>query len=316
MFLARCIDCELKNFLTLMAAVVTLFEPNNVVQKVRSDDDLRVSQRPQNPSMDGHSSLSAESRMLTTTTSPTWQTTTPLPYSRIPAMSTTSFTVTITLISIVVAPGPSLQPISLVDEQNLESPPTMAAIIGGTVVAVTLLALLLTFIVVRSRRRKPKISITPFNLLSTSAKPPRLEPRVWLGLRSADGLAVRSRSVELGYSDPCLAQDSGDGSPSSPSVPSHGDPISPNDNDESASTVARRQRSYELEKLYPSHARTLDRYRHHSGDNLVEHVVESDYSPEPSEELPAYPRSMESLKSRDADHGDHDLLPSSHPSLP
>ncbi|KAG2339476.1 hypothetical protein BDR05DRAFT_967824, partial [Suillus weaverae] len=95
--------------------------------------------------------------MLTTTTSPSWQTLTPLSYSLTPAMSTSSFILTITLISADVIPGPSLQPFSVVDEEpNSTSPPTMAAVIGGTVIGVTLLALLLTFIVVRSCRRKQK----------------------------------------------------------------------------------------------------------------------------------------------------------------
>ncbi|KAG1769865.1 hypothetical protein EV702DRAFT_677757 [Suillus placidus] len=204
--------------------------------------------------MDGRR-LSAESQMLTTTTSPSWQTLTPISYPLTPAMSTSSFILTVTLISTDVVPGPSLQPFSVVDEEpNSASPPIMATIIGGTVIGVTLLALLLTFIVVRSRRRKQKISVTPFNLLST-AEPPQIEPQVWLELRNtSDNLAIPSRPSGKGPStvqlDSCLAQDSRNGSPSASSRVNLISLQFPNDNDASASTVARRQRSYELEKLY------------------------------------------------------------------
>jgi hypothetical protein len=88
----------------------------------------------------------------------------------------------------------------------------------------------------------------------------------------------------------------------------------------SPSTIARQNRNRELEKLYPftSYTRTTDRYG--SGENWVEQMVTEDSAQEPSEELPAYPRSAKSLKStsREAD-GDGDgyfVLPSSYPSLP
>lgn len=272
--------------------------------------------------MDRHR-LPAESPMLATTTSLLSQTIVPIPYSLTPATSTTSFIFTVATISTGVVSSPSLQPLSVVSvEPNHTSPPTIAAIVGGSAAGVTLLALLITFIVVRSRRRQQIFSVTPFNLLSTTA-PPRIEPRVWLELRSTDSLAISSPSgggsyiIQLKYSDSYLAQDSRDGSLS---APPRNDAISfqlPNNNDTSASTVARRQRSHELEKLYPSHVHSSDRYRDCGGDDRAERVVASDNARESSEELPAYPRSLESLKSglsRDVDH-DHSVLPSSHTSL-
>lgn len=96
----------------------------------------------------------------------------------------------------------------------------------------------------------------------------------------------------------------------------------------SPSTIARRHRAYELEKLYP--LRSSPRVYtngYDSGENWVGQMVTADRSREPSEVLPAYPRSAKSLKStsntRETDLGHHDaggddhfVLPSSYPSLP
>ncbi|KAG1785406.1 uncharacterized protein HD556DRAFT_131533 [Suillus plorans] len=245
--------------------------------------------------MDGGDCLSAEPQTFTPNISLSWQTLAPTSYSLTPAMSTS----VITLTSIDVFPSPSVEPI-FVDIQPASSI-TMAAIIGGTVVGVALLALLLTCIVVRSRRTGQRSSVTPFNLSSTAQR----------NIAVPSPLSGRETFIiQPEYLDSCTTQNSRDGSPS---TPSRVDPIPFqlfNDSSTSPSTVARRRRFYELEKLYPSCAHSPDGYRHDSGDNRAEHIVASDRSREPSEELPAYPRSMESSRSREADYDDHDVLPS------
>ncbi|KAG1840495.1 hypothetical protein DFJ58DRAFT_810505 [Suillus subalutaceus] len=205
------------------------------------------------------------------------------------------------------SPQPSSVPDSTPKPQLL--PPTIGALIGGTVGAVVLLALL-TFIVLR-RRRAQQLSVTPFNFLST-ARPTQVESQVGLKFQSASG-AVRPSSGSssfIQYSDSCLAEYSGNRSPSSATdhISSHliGDEISP-------SNVPRRYRSREIEKLYPypSHVPTPDQYPNHSLESWTEHMVKDGCSQEPSEELPAYPRSVEHLGSKEADHDDHYVLTSS-----
>lgn len=251
-----------------------------------------MSHRLHNPSMDVDRP-SGEPQTPTPNISLSWQTLAPTSYSLTPAMSTSVLIVPVTLTKIDVFPSPSVE--SIFVEIEHASPITMAAVIGGTVVGVALLALLLACIVVRSRRTGQILSMTPFNLSSTAQRNIAVP-----SLLSGRGTFIIQRP----------AQDSRDGSPS---TPSRVDPISyqlPNNCDTSPSTVARRRRFYELEKLYPSCAHSPDDYRHDNVDNRAEHIVASDYSREPSEELPAYPRSMESSRSREADHDDHDVLPS------
>lgn len=254
-----------------------------------------MSHRLHNHSMDGGDCLSAEPQTFTPSIPSSWQTLAPTSCTLTPVMSTSVLAVTVTSTSIDVVPSPSVEPI-FVDTEPASSI-TIAAIIGGTVVGVALLALLLTCIVVRSRRTGRILSVTPFNLSSTAQRNIAVP-----SLLNGRGTFIIQRP----------AQDSRDGSPS---TPSRVDPISfqlPNDCDTSPSTVARRRRFYELEKLYPSRAHSTDGYRHDNGDNRAEHIVACDRSREPSEELPAYPRSMESSRSREADHDDHDVLPYKH----
>ncbi|KAG2105858.1 uncharacterized protein F5147DRAFT_702229 [Suillus discolor] len=246
--------------------------------------------------MDGDC-LSGEPQTLTPNISLSWQTLAPTSCSLTPAMSTSILTVTVTLTSIDVVPSLSVEPI-FVDIEPA-SPITMAAIIGGTVVGVALLALLLTCIIVRSRRTGQRSSMTPFN----HSSPAQRNITVPSPLSGRETFIIHPE-----YLDSCTTQNSRDGSPS---TPSRVDPIPFqlfDDSDTSPSTVARRRRFYELDKLYPSCAHSQNGYRHDSGDNRAEHIIANHYSREPSEELPAYPRSG----SRGADH---DVLPSSHPSL-
>lgn len=179
---------------------------------------------------------------------------------------------------------------------NTQLSPTIGAIIGGTVGAVVLLSLL-TFILLRRRRIK-QLSITPFTLLST-AGPTQVESRAWLKFQSASG-AIRPNSGGssfIQYSDPVNRSSS-----------CASDHISSHLADEKifASSVARRYRSHGLEKLYPyqSHVPTSD---HHDPESWVEHIVTDSYSQRPSEEPPAYPRSVDSL-SRKVDLDDPHVL--------
>ncbi|KAG2105857.1 uncharacterized protein F5147DRAFT_239092 [Suillus discolor] len=180
---------------------------------------------------------------------------------------------------------------------NTQPSPTIGAIIGGTVGAVVLLSLL-TFILLR-RRRITQLSITPFNLLST-AGPTQVESRTWFKFQSASG-AVRPNS---GGSSFIQYSDSGNRSLSFAT-----DRISSHLADEEifASSVARLYRSHGLEKLYPyqSHVSPSD---HHDAESRIEHIVTDGYSQRPSEEPPAYPRSVDSFGSRKADLDDPHVL--------
>jgi len=165
------------------------------------------------------------------------------------------------------------------------------------------------------------LSARPYDIYSTE-NPPLIRSRnlkYMSGARRPDSAASESSFVQ--YSDALLADfESMSRSPSS-SI----DPVFLSDADDphaSASIRARRDRTNEIEKIYPSHFRATNRYD--SGDNWVEQAVTADPSRDPSEELPAYPRSAKSLKStttsREADRGDDDddhfVLPSSYPALP
>ncbi|KAG2090781.1 uncharacterized protein F5147DRAFT_787122 [Suillus discolor] len=125
----------------------------------------------------------------------------------------------------------------------------MAAIIGGTVAGVALLALLLTCIIVRLTRTGQRSSVTPFNLSSTAQR----------NIAVPSPLSGRGTFIiHPEHFDSCTTQNSRDGSPS---TPSRVDPIPFqlfNDSSTSPSTVARRRRFYELEKLHPSCAHSPD----------------------------------------------------------
>ncbi|KAG0697232.1 hypothetical protein DFH29DRAFT_160903 [Suillus ampliporus] len=156
---------------------------------------------------------------------------------------------TVTSTSTVMISIPLPQPTSVPDiNSNPQLRLTIGAIVGGTVGAIALLALLL--FIVLWRRRKRQLSVTPFTLLS-NAGPTQVESRVRFKLQSTSR-AVRpssSSSSFIQYPDTWLADYSVNRCPSCAT-----DPISShysNDDDISVSSVARRQRADELEKLYP-----------------------------------------------------------------
>ncbi|KAG1722243.1 hypothetical protein EDB19DRAFT_1768593, partial [Suillus lakei] len=198
-----------------------------------------------------------------------------------------------------------------------QSPHTIAAIVGGTAGAVTLLAFLV--VVVVRRRSKQKLSVTPFNLLSI-VEPTWVESQACrLKSQSASGAVRPSRGPPfVQYSDTCLEDYSWNISLSDTSA----DRISshlPNDYDASVSTIYMLQleRPRGLDGLYPiaypSHIHAPDHYCHHNEEIWFDQMVTKDCSREPSEELPAYPRSATSLKSREADRDNRDGFPSSYP---
>ncbi|KAG1725061.1 uncharacterized protein EDB91DRAFT_1254921 [Suillus paluster] len=112
---------------------------------------------------------------------------------------------TVTSTSIVMVPSPFPQPTPVTDTSSkFQSRPTTGAIVGGTVGAVALLALLL--FIVLWRRRKQQLSVTPFNLLST-AGPTQVESRVQLKLSTSGAVRPSSTSSSfIQYSDACLAE--------------------------------------------------------------------------------------------------------------
>ncbi|KAG1823773.1 uncharacterized protein BJ212DRAFT_1296327 [Suillus subaureus] len=212
--------------------------------------------------------------------------------------------------STVMVSSPLAQPTSVPDtNSDPQSPPHTAAIVGGAIGAVALLALLI-FIVIWHRRKR-RLSVTPFILPSTTAQ---IGAGVCLNSQSTgDGVRPNSRGPSLvQYSDAGLIEHSGNRYLSfiTDSVSSHlpDDPF--------ASVIVLGQQSNGLGKLYPppspSHARNSDHYRHSSVENWVKQVVLEDCSREPSEELPAY-RSTKSLGSGEADHDDHYVPPGSSP---
>ncbi|KAG2142382.1 hypothetical protein DEU56DRAFT_793858 [Suillus clintonianus] len=228
----------------------------------------------------------------------------------LPPLSST-VTSTSTVMTSIPLPQPTSAPST---NSNPQLPPTIGAIIGGTVGAVVLLALL-AFIVLR-RRRTRQLSVTPFNLISTTG-PTQVESRAWLKLQNASGVVRPSSSSSsfIQYSDACLAEYS-DNRSLSYATDHRSSHLA--DDDVSASGVARRYRAHELEKLYPypSHVHTSDQYHHRSVESWIDHMVTDGCWREPSEELPAYPLSVKSLRSMEADHDDHYVLPSSYPPLP
>lgn len=216
---------------------------------------------------------------------------------------------TVTSINTAMVSSQLPQPSSVPNTtSNPQLSPIIGAIIGGIVGVVVLLALLI-FIVLRRRRKQ--LSVTPFNLFST-AGPTQGESRAVLKAQNAsDAIRPSSGSSSfIQYSDACLADYSGNRSPSCATdlISSHFA------NDEiSWSSVARRYRSHALEKLYPnsSHVPVSDQNRHRSVQSWVEYMVTDGYLQEPSEELPAYPYSVDLFRNREVYHDDHYVLPSS-----
>ncbi|KAG2142369.1 hypothetical protein DEU56DRAFT_260264 [Suillus clintonianus] len=225
----------------------------------------------------------------------------------------TTFNSATTTISLKTTSTAVLSPTSVSSTGSPQLPLTIATTIGGIMGAVTLLAFLI-FIAVRCRR-KQILSVTPFNYLST-AGPARVGSQAWLKSQSTPG-AVRPSSrgpSTVQYSDKNIEEYSWNLPLSDISRVDQSSSDLHDDCDASASTIARLQRARELEKLYPiahpSRVRTTDHYFHHGGENWIDQMVMEDYSRGPSEELPAYPRSAKSLKSREADHNS---FPSSYP---
>ncbi|KAG2129037.1 uncharacterized protein EDB93DRAFT_1108817 [Suillus bovinus] len=203
------------------------------------------------------------------------------------------------------------------------SPSYTAAIVGGVVGALALLALLI-FIAIWYRGRR-RLSVTPFIFPSITTTT-QTGSNVWLqsqGIRDAarasssigdivrpsgirDAIHPSSRGPSSIYSQPCLVEYPGNRCP-----PVATDSVSfrspENDNDFS-SVIILRQQSNGLENLdpYPSHARTSDHDCHSSVANWLNQVVMESPSPEPSEVLPAY-RSTKSLKNGKAGHDDYDI---------
>ncbi|KAG1840494.1 hypothetical protein DFJ58DRAFT_91812 [Suillus subalutaceus] len=268
---------------------------------------------------DGGCSLST----TTLQTSAQQSTPTPNSYTTYPTFSTpsgatvaptsdTSATTTTTSLQPVLASGtvlssstvmvssPLAQPTSVPDtNSDPQSSPHAAAIVGGAIGAVALLALLI-FIVIWHRRKR-RLSVTPFTLPSITGTA-QIGSGVCLKSQSiGDAVRQSSRSPSfIQYSDAGLMERSGDRYLSfiTDSVSSH---LPDDDDDPFASVIVLRQQSNGLEKLYPSpsRARISDHYRHSNVENWVNQVVLEDCSREPSEVLPAY-RSTKSLKSGEA----------------
>lgn len=203
--------------------------------------------------------------------------------------------------------------------QSDPSTPMVGAITGGTIGAVTILGLLI-YIVMRHRSRKI-FSLTPFNISSTESPPPvpSRNPK-YERMRTDAGRPNSAASSFIQHSDSCLAEFESRSRCASCNIDPAASFMCMSEEDEraSASTIARRHRAHELDKLYPhTRFRTTDRFD--SGENWIEQVVTVGDSREPSEELPAYPRSTKSQKStiREADRGDdYFVLPSSYPLPP
>lgn len=206
---------------------------------------------------------------------------------------------TVSLSNTVMVSSPLAQPTSVPDtNSDPQSSPHTAAIVGGAIGAVALLALLI-FIVIWHRRKR-RLSVTPFTLPSTT-RTAQIGQGVGLNSQSiGDAVRPSSRGPSfVQYSDAGLLEHSGNRYLSfiTDSVSSH----LPDDDDPFASVIVLGQQSNGLEKLYPSpsRARISDHYRHSSVENWVNQVVLEDCSREPSEVLPAY-RSTKSLKSGEA----------------
>ncbi|KAG2067174.1 hypothetical protein BDR04DRAFT_1105533 [Suillus decipiens] len=204
--------------------------------------------------------------------------------------STSSFMVSSSLAQSTLAPGTNSDP---------QSRPHVAAIVGGVIGVVALLALLI-FIAIWYRRKK-RLSITPFTLPST-ARTAQIGSEVRPQSQSI-GHAVRPSGrgpPSIQYSDAYLVEHSGNRCLSfiTSSISSH----SPDDDDNDfASIIVLHRQSNGLEKLYPSpsRTRTSDHYCHSSVENWIDQVVLEDCSRQSSEVLPAY-RSTKSLKSGEA----------------
>ncbi|KAG2142391.1 hypothetical protein DEU56DRAFT_979574 [Suillus clintonianus] len=197
----------------------------------------------------------------------------------------------------VLVSTPFAQPTAISDTSP--NSPNVAATAGGATGAVALLALLV-FIVTRYRRKK-KLLVTPFNLPPT-AETVHLdsEPCVNSG-NVLPPMSIGPSFVR--HPDACFVELSMDRCPSFATDPVYSH-LPPNDDDASASTIARHRRTNELEKLYPSRALPSYHRCHCSVANRIGQAVMEDCSRTTSETLPAY-RSAKSLKNGEADRDDH-----------
>ncbi|KAG2133452.1 hypothetical protein BD769DRAFT_1446382 [Suillus cothurnatus] len=205
---------------------------------------------------------------------------------------------TVSSSSTVMVSSPLAQSSSVPDTNSDPRSPHTAAIVGGVIGAIALLALLIFIAIWHHRKRR--LSVTPF-ILPSIAKTAQIGPGACIESQSI-GDDVRPSSTSpsfVQYSDACLMEHSGNRCLSfvTDSVSSR----LPDDDDPFASVIVQHQQSNGLEKLYPSPSRTRisDHYHHSSVENWVRQVVLEVGSLESSEVLPAY-RSTKSLKSGEA----------------
>ncbi|KAG2339474.1 hypothetical protein BDR05DRAFT_951112 [Suillus weaverae] len=142
---------------------------------------------------------------------------------------------TVSSSSTVMVSSPLAQSTSVPDTNSgPQPPPYMAAIVGGAVGAVALLALLI-FIAIWYRRKR-QLSVTPFTLTSTT-RTAQNGSEVWLKSQSiGDAIRPNGRGPSsIQHSDACLVEHPGNGCPSfvADSVSSH----LPDDDDPFASVI-------------------------------------------------------------------------------
>ncbi|KAG2105856.1 uncharacterized protein F5147DRAFT_702224 [Suillus discolor] len=229
---------------------------------------------------------------------------------------------TASLSSTVVASSASAQSTSVSDtNSDPQSPPHTAAIVGGAIGAVALLALLIFIAICYRRRRQP--SVTPFILPSTAAAAQTVSPVSLRAQSIGDAVRPDNRSLSSVYSDPYRMEYPGNKHSSFliDSVSNH----LPDSDNEFPSVIVLHQQSNGLERLdlSPSRACTSDHYCHSSVENWVQQVVMEDCSRESSEVLPAYwsTKSLKngktkSWKNEKIGHDDYDVPSSPSPLLP
>ncbi|KAG1862329.1 hypothetical protein C8R48DRAFT_210950 [Suillus tomentosus] len=229
---------------------------------------------------------------------------------------------TASLSSTVVASSASAQSTSVSDtNSDPQSPPHTAAIVGGAIGAVALLALLI-FIAIWYRRRR-QLSVTPFILPSTATAAQTVSPVSLRAQSIGDAVRPDNRSLSSVYSDPYRMEYPGNKHSSFliDSVSNH----LPDNDDDFPSVIVLHKQSNGLERLdlSPSRTCTSDHYRHSSVENWVQQVVMEDCSRESSEVLPAYwsTKSLKngktkSWKNEKIGHDDYDVPSSPSPLLP
>lgn len=229
---------------------------------------------------------------------------------------------TASLSSTVVASSASAQSTSVSGtNSDPQSPPHTAAIVGGAIGAVALLALLIFIAICYRRRRQP--SVTPFILPSTAAVAQTVSSVSLRAQSIGDAVRPDNRSLSSVYSDPYRMEYPGNKHSSFliDSVSNH----LPDSDNEFPSVIVLHQQSNGLERLDLSSSRacTSDHYCHSSVENWVQQVVMEDCSRESSEVLPAYwsTKSLKngktkSWKNEKIGHDDYDVPSSPSPLLP